>query len=719
MKHARHPFFKNLGLVLAAALVAPAVIAACGGTGSTADDETPSGGLAGKSSGKGGKGGASGKAGSGGSVAGGGGQGGTSVSITDPSVTSLVVDPPGGSLVFTNGKASPDTLSFKAKGMTAQGPIELGDKVSWSVDVGAVAVVDPTGKLTATGKQGGEVVVTATYGGLTATAKVTVQLVSVEAPADGSIPDGDKDLLKNAADPDGAASLSYPYDQTVFPLGILPPTLMWGGGAPDDSYLARLTSSFGEVQVFAKAADMRLPVPEQAWHDLLRDAKGTKVTLKLTRLSQGKATVVAQQTWPIATGPLRGTVYYWSNNLGRVLRINPGAKQPDDFLAAAGVTDGCTTCHTVSANGSTLVMGNHKAEDPNDSNAAVFDLQSNALTRSSDQGYGRRWAMPALSPDGKFAVLNDAPLPGGPGKGGGLFDVGTSQPVPGTALDGLPINMPYFSADGSALVYVDHSTGGLGAFDYNQAALPGAFSNKRDLVPQAGPAGNGAGIAFPAATPDGKWAIYHRGPLDTREGPADLYLASLQQPGVEVPLDALNGASYPFAAGDRDRHFNYEPTFAPLPAGGYFWAIFTSRRTYGNLRTGSAQDSPPGATNGTKLLWMAAIDLHPEPGKDPSHPPFLLGGQDTGTLNMRAFWVFEPCKAQGAGCQFGSDCCDGLCEAPASGGAAVCKLGGEPGTPGPCVKVGNKCETTGDCCEAKKGSECINHFCSDAKPDID
>jgi hypothetical protein len=223
-------------------------------------------------------------------------------------------------------------------------------------------------------------------------------------------------------------------------------------------------------------------------------------------------------------------------------------------------------------------------------------------------------------------------------------------------------------------------------------------------------------ILYPAATPDGQWAIYQRGAVDSRAGGADLYLASTQQPGVEIALGAANGATYPFVAGDRDRHFNYEPTFAPLPSGGYFWAIFTSRRTYGNLKTGPAQDDPPNSSNGTKLLWMAAIDLHPEPGKDPSHPAFLLSGQDISTLNMRAFWVFEPCKAEGSGCQYGSDCCEGICE-PKSG-SLVC-AGGEVSNPGPCVQVGNKCKVSSDCCASTKGSECINGFCSDPPPDID
>ena len=40
---------------------------------------------------------------------------------------------------------------------------------------------------------------------------------------------------------------------------------------------------------------------------------------------------------------MRGTIYYWSNNLGRVLRIKPGAAAPDDFANQAPLNDPTST----------------------------------------------------------------------------------------------------------------------------------------------------------------------------------------------------------------------------------------------------------------------------------------------------------------------------------------------------------------------------------------
>src|SRR5262249_40816608 len=150
-----------------------------------------------------------------------------------------------------------------------------------------------------------------------------------------------------------------------------------------------------------------------------------------------------------------------------------------------------------------------------------------------------------------------------------------------------------------------------------------------------------------------------------------------------------------------DREMNFEPTFAPIASGGYFWVVFTTRRTYGNLLTGRMSV--------TKQLWVAAIDQNVTPGKDPSHPAFRLNGQGAQTLNMRGFWALEPCKADGATCESGADCCGGYCDDPGSG--PICTS-----TRPACARNGDRCDTTGECCEAATGVTCINHFCAEPSP---
>jgi hypothetical protein len=226
------------------------------------------------------------------------------------------------------------------------------------------------------------------------------------------------------------------------------------------------------------------------------------------------------------------------------------------------------------------------------------------------------------------------------------------------------------------------------------------FSSPQTMVP----VGSGKSITWPSVSPDGQWAVYARSAsFDTRNGPGDLYLGSLVTPNQEVRLAKIDGDGYPFAAGARDLSFNYEPSFAPVAAGGYFWVVFTSRRTYGNTLTG--------ASTVVKQLWVAAIDQNPKPGVDPSHAAFHLEGQDEGNLAMRGFMSLPPCASDGQGCQSGTDCCGGYCASGGDGGAPVCRS-----MPMGCSMNGDKCNTTSDCCNAPAGVTCIAKVCSEPTP---
>src|SRR5262249_18777195 len=89
-------------------------------------------------------------------------------------------------------------------------------------------------------------------------------------------------------------------------------------------------------------------------------------------------------------------------------------------------------------------------------------------------------------------------------------------------------------------------------------------------------------------------------------------------PTMPVALDELTGKGYPptNASHPSDAILNYEPTVTPIPSGGYYWVVFTSRRMYGNVAPGDPYEgaaTPPHPI--PKKLWVAAIDLHPVAGK--------------------------------------------------------------------------------------------------------
>ena len=154
-------------------------------------------------------------------------------------------------------------------------------------------------------------------------------------------------------------------------------------------------------------------------------------------------------------------------------------------------------------------------------------------------------------------------------------------------------------------------------------------------------------------------------------------------------LDALNGrsktgapnlpATAPHTA-EQDAVLNYEPTVGPIAAGGYAWVVFTSRRQYGNVATAPPWRSDPRNYAWQdevtpKKLWVAAIDLDPAPGTDPSHPAFYLPAQELYAGNARGYWSFDPCRTDGATCETGDQCCGGFCRR-GDGAALTCGSGG-------------------------------------------
>jgi hypothetical protein len=474
---------------------------------------------------------------------------------------------------------------------------------------------------------------------------------------------------------------------------------MWNGGGANDRYRVWLEAPFADAEILVNAAPpARVVLDDLAWRPVTRSFHGGTLKLVVTRKAGGTVTTIARMSFTIAAGQARGSVYYWANNLGRVLRIKPGARAPDDFLQASGII-GCSTCHSVSANGRRLALGG-------DVDASTYDLKQAKAVLS---GKGRSWAMPALSPDGDVLVMNNAPLPGPPGGAGGAFDATTGLPIPNTGLEGLRLWMPAFAPDGKLLAYVGSADKDLRLFDWSAASR--RATRDRTLVAAGNDPSVGT-IAFPTVSPDHKWVVYQRGSngsYDTRSGTGDLYLNRTSAPGGEIRLARLNGDKYPFAAGDRDRHANYEPTLAPVPSGGFFWVVFTSRRTYGNLLNGGA--------GAVKQLWVAAIDANGPMGGDPSHPAFWLPGQDPMTLNMRGFWALDPCKNDGQACDDGSECCSGYCDSHGDGGGPVCGPNG-----GGCSQVGNKCVIDADCCQpggvdpGVGDVHCIGGICDEQAP---
>lgn len=611
------------------------------------------------------------------------------------------------------------------------------------------------------------------------------------------------DLLAGGATDDGSAQnleMLYPYDGTVFPRGMLAPLLMWRWDVGDADAvhieLATLSGSFTWEGSFGRpeileATDrsfIRHPIPQRIWEAATESAgesleDGSSDTLHLTVSIAHDGTVYGPltRTFGVAPGRLSGTVYYNSYGTGLVENFQHTRNgEPNDFGAAVlairsgdtaptlasgyDSTDhgGCRACHTVSAQGSHLLVQGGGSDEK----SWLRDLLDDDESYLADQDAIFGWA--GLFPDGSLSLTNavnaskhnttvdaeDYPY-------SQLWDMTTEPPSPieDTGLpEELRAALPTFSPDGSKVAFAylggtgagvpeDLATDGskLAVMDFDEATR--TFSNFR--VVATGNANDAAeyrahGAGWPSFVPTGDRVVFQnevRGSrsnetyIGTRdEARGELWWASADEEEA-VRLDYLNGrngdgASYLPIAGNKhgigdddydDTTLSYEPTVAPVVTGGYAWVVFTSRRLYGNMAVTDPWLSDPRSYDfkdydqvTTKKLWVAAIRLDAGPEEDPSFPAFYLPAQELLAGNARGFWVLDPCKSDGETCATGDQCCGGFCQ-PEEPGSTVLVCSATTTTLS-CSQEQERCESAGDCCDP--AADCTGGFCARPAPVI-
>ena len=676
----------------------------------------------------------------------------------------------------------------------------------WTVDRGDLASIgagpSAKGTLNPTGTTGGMVNVIAGYGGKTLQRPVFIQLTATQNGSNANAPGEGQQIATTVAqlgagggiggvggeglggavtDPATVTALQtptsngsalglaylYPYDQTVFPRGLLAPLIQWTWttGNADAIQISLTTTSgsfsytgtFSAPPILTQTAGkfIRMPVPQDVWAMATATAGGTtpsgkpdQLTLSLVVAKAGVGYGPITETWTVAPALLEGTVYYNSygtqlvknsldsdfngNEYGAaVLGIDQGATGPVVVAGPAtppGSGAGCRVCHVASSDGSTLIAqhGDNYAE------TSAYNLKSgNAETPLTSYNNIFGWA--GLSADGALAFTNAGDLAANDSVSQlYAFPPAASGAKP-IATTGIPANLqagtPAFSPDTKHLAF-DFLAGTLGAITGNGTQLvsldfdgTSTFSNPRVLATMSG----GQRAGFPSFFPTDDAVAFHyqivnsNHLLNTWHGAeAQIWWSDLAT-GTASNLYALNGmkpgggAPYiPVGTGNHanDTVLNYEPTVNPISSGGYIWVIFTSRRLYGSVATTDPWQSDPRNYDATKVanatskkLWVAAIDLNAKAGTDPSHPAFYLPAQELLAGNARGFWALAPCKADGMSCQAGDQCCNGYCE-PGEGGL-VCA-----NTPpnASCSQVGDKCTTAANCCDST--NQCVNGFCA-------
>lgn len=575
-------------------------------------------------------------------------------------------------------------------------------------DIASMMAGSPT-VLTAPGLEAGIGTLQGVYGNMVATAKLEVAIHTGSVGM--GVTAGQQMTLDGATMPDPSlTTLQYPYDKTVFPLGLTSPLVMWAAPNPSgDVYRVEYAEKdyvYDDYEVVTAPAQVR--IAQAAWDRVTASNQGDALKLTVSRLdaSSGKAYVSATESWTVAPVSMQGAIYYWTTSQGgHMSRIQPGTGATPETLYSGA----CMGCHAVSSDGSTLVAAVEGAGTTSGSPPGP--------NQTEDQGDGRPWvtfALPmanatkistafagnvAVNNDGKYVVFGDQKLY--------LADTATAQIYTNTGIDDFALDpgmsglmTPAFSPDGKHLVAVEGTgtwyhnlyDGKLVELDFDESTR--TFSNPTSLAATSVFPMGQQGVAYPTFSPDAKWVAFHVGDYDTgcdTQGCdanatqiGAIYLQSTSG-SAPVRLTTLTDSSLQAA----DHNETFEPTFNPVQRGNYFWVVVSSSRDWGNRITGTPN-------NGKKRLWVAAIDAAPASGADPSHPAFFLEGQEEDTENMRGFWSLAQCvptPKQGGGggtCTAGFQCCSGFCD------MGTCTSQGNVS----CVALGGTCSASTDCCNS-------------------
>lgn len=578
-----------------------------------------------------------------------------------------------------------------------------------------------------------------------------------------------RDALDKAATEDSELVWLYPYDGTVWPRGLPAPLLQWKHGAHaaeavkllievDTNY--RVELYLGRPPGLAATQPIsRLPIPQAIWRNALQSGAKMKVTLTIAASdgASGFATYTATHnpTWTIAPASLRGTVYY-NSYLTKLVENVGGAKgggrfggatlairrdQFDPVLVAGTTTtdtSGCRVCHVIASNGSVLI-----AQHENNLVSSRYDLtdmnREIGYTAADKGKFG--WA--ALTPDGTVALGSSGPPGTNAENTASLTASGLYRVTDGSVLNANGLSefvtqaaMPTFSPDGRKVAFNLWAGAGNASIAANGRSLVVMdFAKVNDTTysfanPKAVFTSNNADHApgWPAFLPDGSGVVFelqvrpgddNENFTTRREARGELWWSDLN--GQAHALDRANGTSYlPSAPTGHldDATLQYEPTVAPLVAGGYAWVVFTSRRLYGNVATRPpfqsdprSEDLRPGNPNGptTKKLWVAALDVPSKPGTDPSHPAFYLPAQELYAGNTRGYWVLDACKEDSAICSGGDECCGGYCRLDQESGMGICMDVPED----MCSREYDKCNVSADCCtDTRTQLYCIAGRCA-------
>jgi hypothetical protein len=557
-------------------------------------------------------------------------------------ITALAIDPPMATLHVTD-LAMPQSQTFTAHGTATDGS-DVVVPATWTIDRPEVATIGrTTGVATTTNTSGGDLIVTASYGGQMATAALRVLLdVSVHLPdaptdIDTLFPPGGTPTTDAMHTP----SFVYPATQTVFPQNVYQILFQWRGAGNDrfrvsfDSDRVHLALYTTGVHATCTTAATGLSCFEPTldiWRYIAASNPHGSVTVTVDAArstAPGTFTRSMPITISFSRGPVPGAIYYWSTTARGVRRASVSDAVPTNFLTPAEADGDCVACHTLSR------RGNRMAADVGGNHLWIVEVSPTFPPPRIVTADPMARAIPAfwttfsfdetralVAAQGVLTLRNAAD--------GASINTIT---IPGTAHFGT---QPDWAPDGTLVAFAQSATnkdrGVSGARISTIEIMPGdTWGTIHQLV---GTGGMMDSNQYPSFSWDSQWIAYtHSTANGENDVRTDLWLVDRDgtTPRALVRANTIVNDGTVTTATIEDSMTTWAPTAVDDD---YAWVAFTSSRDYGGVLSMASHYGHH------KQLWVAAIDLSvAATGGDPSFPAFRLPFTELAEDTHRPFWA--------------------------------------------------------------------------------
>lgn len=557
-------------------------------------------------------------------------------------LSSISVTPGSGTLKVK--LAGGEALQFTATAHYDDGKTAKLTDATWSLGR-ALGKLDDNGLFTAAGF-GGETRVTASRGGVSGTAVLT--LVLTDQVLGSGVTGNDIGRLTGnlTTDPARAPALLYPEDETKIPFNLPPVMFQWKKGDPGNQLVGlQLKGAHVDLLVATYSALQWEPVAA-TWSAITTSAKGStiRVTVVGTGRTSGALHGGSTQKLHVDSLPISGTIYYWATGpygsaKNGIRMVEAGTNKPKDYYTlSSGGTKRCAGCHALSRDGKQIVFTEY--DDPKDdwtNYIKGLEVTSKKPFTPVDKLVGDFFT---FSPTGDRIVSSEA----------GVLTLRSStdgaQQATYKAASGFLVSHPDWSPteDRLALVVfpssykVDHHFC-EGSIAVSPIDKDGPFSPKV-IVASTGMSHNNY---YPTFSPDGKHLAYNQAAADNNtklgRSTCDMYA----NPGAVLKMISAAGGTPVVLqrANKKGKLTNSWPKWAPSGSASSiqtWWLAFSSTRDYGHRLINSTKKDVKRAK--LPQIWVTAIDVKRlTAGGDPSFAAFWLPGQDTGSGNHIPFWT--------------------------------------------------------------------------------